>query len=268
MLKNKKQFRECLPPFLGYKSRGPYTNGQEGRLYIHIYKKGETPKTLLYARYLISVSKQEPLSEGMSVDHIDGNCFNDTITNLQILSIAENSRKGLMDPLGLLRRRRVSLICPSCGKSFTRRVSKTFLGSSTLKTYCSKGCKGKPAVHEQKATVINNPPPFIRPRSSELWEKWSLPIFVPKKETFFCSVCSKAFTPRRDSQKACGKECALVLSGYNRRVPKDKMDAFALSALEGKISWVEAGRQLGVSDNAVRKAAKKLKVAVRRFELL
>lgn len=72
---------------------GPYMC-KDGRYRCDVmYKTGV--KTVLYARYLLEKHLGRKLTKYETVDHIDEDPTNDRLSNLQILSKAENSRKSL-----------------------------------------------------------------------------------------------------------------------------------------------------------------------------
>lgn len=77
------------------------------------------------------------------VDHVDGDCTNDTIANLQVLSNSEHGKKTAKQ-LG----RGIELcagVCPVCQMEFTRPAkdvrSNKKRGNSG--PYCSRSCAGK-----------------------------------------------------------------------------------------------------------------------------
>ena len=74
--------------------------------------------------------------------------------------------------------------------------------------------------------------------------------YKEKKKTY-CPVCNKE---KANNRKTCSFECARKLSG---KVDWDSVDLEDL-ILEQKLSYCEIGRRLNVSDNAVRKRAKKM----------
>lgn len=94
-----------------------------------------------YAKYLwISEHKQEvPL--GYEIDHINGDGKDDRIENLQLLTKAENIKKGWKEKkrLGL---EVVDLVCPICGKTFTKRMV-LVRRISSQPVCCSRSCSGK-----------------------------------------------------------------------------------------------------------------------------
>lgn len=94
-----------------------------------------------YAKYLwISEHKQEvPL--GYEIDHINGDGKDDRIENLQLLTKSENIKKEWKEQkrLGL---EVVDLVCPICGKTFTKRMVHVYKISSQP-VCCSRSCSGK-----------------------------------------------------------------------------------------------------------------------------
>lgn len=113
------------------------TNG-ENRKNVILYNSHDDRSTTSYARYLYSVNKGRYLSDTEHVDHIDNDKTNDSIENLQILTLEQNSAKE-----GKRRGRvLVEMVCPSCSSPFTRRMGNTHLVPSLTGkiTSCSKSC--------------------------------------------------------------------------------------------------------------------------------
>ena len=81
---------------------------------------------------------------------------------------------------------------------------------------------------------------------------------VIKKE---CEVCGKSFFSMESPnnyQKLCSREC----SDINRRKVSDRPSKEELKVLIEQYSFVRLGKMYGVSDNAVRKWAKKYELIV------
>ena len=93
---------------------------KENRRMANLILKNDTKvrTTISYARYLMTVNLKRLLTEDEEVDHVDNDCTNDIIDNLQILS-KEGNRKKQDD---FLKQKRppimVSLICPVCKNHF------------------------------------------------------------------------------------------------------------------------------------------------------
>ena len=115
-------------------------------------ENGLKRKTISYARYLMSIKLRRELEKWEQVDHIDNDCGNDCLSNLQILTVSDNNIKEA--------RRRgkkvVHLICPFCKKNFVRRTGHTHLkgghNPNGKYTACSRECSGKFA-----SMLIKNP---------------------------------------------------------------------------------------------------------------
>lgn len=76
---------------------GPYITKKDGRRLVDV-RIDEDPtsplvKTVQLARVRLEISLGRPLRHGETVDHIDNDCTNDDYSNVQLLSLAENSAK-------------------------------------------------------------------------------------------------------------------------------------------------------------------------------
>lgn len=84
-------------PFASEYSKGYLATMKDGRKAITMYKwLGDGKKKMermLYSRYLMSVKLGRRLLPSETVDHIDDDKANDSIDNLQILSLGENQKK-------------------------------------------------------------------------------------------------------------------------------------------------------------------------------
>lgn len=97
---------------------------------------------VLMHRVVIENHLERLLNNDEVVHHIDGNKFNNTLNNLDVMSRAEHAR--LHASLNL--KKIVELKCPECGVRFNRAYNQTHLvGSSKAEhgTFCSRSCNGK-----------------------------------------------------------------------------------------------------------------------------
>ena len=98
--------------YVGYAIYGPY--GSKRQIVVLVSPGHRT--TMSYARYLMSLHMGRELTDNEEVDHIDDDCTNDVIENLQILTPAQNREK--QNRLRL-QRSIVTLTCPECGNETT-----------------------------------------------------------------------------------------------------------------------------------------------------
>lgn len=100
---------------------------------------------MTYAKYLMCVHLGRMLNRDEEVDHIDEDKTNDVISNLQILTRAQNTAKNLehRKNLGLIGLRAV-IDCAQCLKSFVRPL-KTYekLIAEGKEPTCSRSCSVK-----------------------------------------------------------------------------------------------------------------------------
>ena len=123
-------------PYSSLWSKGYVVINPEGRETLILYNSHKDRSSTQYARYLLSVSLGRFLEKEEHVDHIDGEKTNNSLSNLQILSLEENNRKTHKKP-------NVTLNCPVCKVVFKR--TRTQLRGRLHKVEnheicCSRGC--------------------------------------------------------------------------------------------------------------------------------
>lgn len=128
-----------IKPFENWKIYGPYlgTKGRSKykRRFVTLKSDNKTT-TMAYARYLVCVREGRWLDINEEVDHIDENCLNDEIDNLQILSHAENVAKS---GSGIAM---VELKCPWCNCLFLKEKRRmSYKGK--YPPSCSRSCSTK-----------------------------------------------------------------------------------------------------------------------------
>lgn len=117
---------------------GPYTR-KDGRMHLVIVNDGKTT-TISYPKYIMQQKLGRPLSPDETVDHIDGNPFNNNPENFQILTRRENALKSTKYAEYL------TLVCKCCNKQFKRKKCIHVRNMAVRKTdgpFCSKSCVGK-----------------------------------------------------------------------------------------------------------------------------
>lgn len=132
---------ELLPPYsFDWKYGYLIHHKKENRKYVVLYNSHTSRSTTQYSRYLLSTNIGRYLKETEFVDHIDSDKTNDTIENLQILSMTENNQKDA-NKRG---RYVVDIKCPNCGVIFTKPVANTPLHDKTKGIcFCTRTCIGK-----------------------------------------------------------------------------------------------------------------------------
>ncbi len=258
--KVKSKFRKCVKPFLGYKSKGPYTYNASGRRYIHLYRKGEV-LTLSYARYLMEVKLGYRLRRDVEVDHIDGNCTNDTYGNLQSLERKLHSVKSLNDQSRLGTQNRVELICPACCKVFSRRLSKTFLKSGAKFTACSKACSAtckSLRLKNDTSHLIYSKASRTAPSNSNCvpWKLVSKVLYYTRCYSE-CKHCHSEFEVKQRRETYCSSACARLSQTLITDTDLLKLKRRSVRTY-GRVNFSWIAKQLNVSDNAVRKRLNKL----------
>jgi hypothetical protein len=121
--------------YAGYRIYGPY--GAHRKIVVLVSPGHRT--TMSYARYLMSVHIGRELVRDEEVDHIDDDCTNDAIENLQILSSRQNRQKQAKAQAVKM----VSLACCNCQVEFLREPRNVRRKSATRNPCCSRSCAAK-----------------------------------------------------------------------------------------------------------------------------
>ena len=130
-------------PFEDYNLYKQYSH-KDDRYYAILYPRdgiGQNKRlTMSYARYLMCVKEQRIIREDETVDHIDENRTNDSLDNLQILTIQQNQEKYATNRVT---KKMVVLKCPICESIFEKPYNKCklFVGRKRSQVaYCSREC--------------------------------------------------------------------------------------------------------------------------------
>lgn len=129
------------------KIHGPYLR-KDGRKHIVIVHDNGVKQTQSYPRYLMERHLGRRLLPEETVDHINNDFRDDRIENLQLLTLAENTRKQM----ALHPRQIYKFICPKCGKEtekFLNHVKNNWRRGKGG-PYCSRSCAGKGAYKRHK----------------------------------------------------------------------------------------------------------------------
>lgn len=112
---------ERLYPADEYKLYGPYTRKDDNRCYYVLAElidgkvtRQSKKSAVMRARLMMEIHLGRRLKTSEEVDHIDDDCTNDVLTNLQVLPKLENARKDNKRK----KREWHELECPCCKKTF------------------------------------------------------------------------------------------------------------------------------------------------------
>ena len=145
---SRRGFQEnLLTLYIDYiKVYGPYIHSGLGRRVVYLIGKGNKRKAITYARALLQIKESRLFDLDKTVDHIDNNKLNDSIENLQILSLKENAKKSNGD-LG-----KEIYICQNCRNEFIYDVASYRKNRKANKSgpYCNRSC----ASQANRARVI------------------------------------------------------------------------------------------------------------------
>lgn len=123
-----------------YKKAYYRETGNMGRRLVDLVNSEEDRTTISYAKYLICIKLDRLLTEDEQVDHIDGDKRNDSLDNLQVLSVEEHKKKTADEsrvewPL---------VTCAYCGKEFYKKPNQFRYNQKIgAQPHCSRSCNGK-----------------------------------------------------------------------------------------------------------------------------
>lgn len=121
------------------KVSGPWFDKGISRWIVNIYYDDGSRRTTTLARHRMEEHLGRRLTSYEHVDHIDDDCTNDDLDNLQILTPLENHRKAHGPPAVHV------FECPECGK-LTEKPLRFVLNNwkqGKSGPYCGKSCAGK-----------------------------------------------------------------------------------------------------------------------------
>lgn len=121
----------------------PWVQKGNGRLCLSAITAEGKKTSISYPKYLYETRHQCCLLPGQTVDHIDGDFYNNSDENLQVLTVSENTAK---DALAIVPQ---TFICPVCGFPFTLEGEYLRQAAYNRKRipsasgpYCSDRCSG------------------------------------------------------------------------------------------------------------------------------
>ena len=129
---------ELSEPYASLYRRAYLRRDSTGRGRVDLVNTNTDRTTIAYARYLLEVKIGDFIPKGYEVDHINSDCSDDRIENLQILSREDHLVKSALERGG---RTVVTLNCPSCKFDFV--VEQRMLTAKKKNIFCSRSCNGK-----------------------------------------------------------------------------------------------------------------------------
>lgn len=119
---------------------GQYWNKKQGRWYVYTTPRGGgKPRYMLVSRAVMEQQMGRLLDRDETVDHINEDCTDDSLANLQILTLRQNIRKHFGP------RMLYTYACAKCGVSKTIKMADYRWARSQGKgtRFCSKSCWAK-----------------------------------------------------------------------------------------------------------------------------
>ena len=143
-------------PFKSLYKRAYLREDRSGRKRVDLVNSEKDRTTISYARYLMCVKLGYLLSDEYEVDHIDRDCSNDDITNLQVLTKEEHLLKTAKE--STTGRNTKLLVCECCGKYFEREVRQI----KNRRQFCSYSCNGKMSKNISHKALDDSQVSYIR----------------------------------------------------------------------------------------------------------
>ena len=137
-------------PYASRYRKGYLRRDSFGRGRVDLVNTSTDRTTVAYARYLLEISMGDFIPAGYEVDHIDTDCSNDDLSNLQILTVEEHLKKSAKEREG---RTYTKFTCPQCGTIFQREARN--ISSKQKNVFCSNSCNAKYSIG--KTAKVGNP---------------------------------------------------------------------------------------------------------------
>jgi hypothetical protein len=265
-LKVKSRFRKCLYPYDKYHTSGLFV--YENRLTLNLLKSKNEYKRILYSKYLWEVHNGRKARKGYEIDHIDGDCTNDFLSNLQEISVILNKVKGTNEIIkkNYKRSNRIFLWCPICGKKFKRlrwKIDFARLNSATKFYFCSRECSH--ASKENSVFLVKQrwkkikKKEFIAKHRGEDFNKFSKPMY----ETKIVRYCDCGKELNSKYKKYCCKKCRTKYGNTEHSFKFDSVKEKILDVCKismnkfGRYNYSWIGKQLSVSGKSAYRFIKK-----------
>ena len=141
-----KVFERAEYPFENYYIGTIYKDKQDGRWQIGLNHESnhKKNKSMSYAKYKMQVMLGRLLIKGEEVDHIDGNPWNDSDDNLQVLTVEEHKVKTKEGHSEITPK--VATLCDGCNTEFTEYIAAmkgkvNNIGNTTNNFFCNLKCR-------------------------------------------------------------------------------------------------------------------------------
>lgn len=125
----------------GFTIYGPYTRKSDGRKTAVICNhKISLRRTISWPKYLLCVATDVSFDTELTCEHIDNDHTNDSLDNLQWLSLEDNVKKAQK----LIKPKMYNGICPECGAAFVKPMNhvKSNKKRSARGPFCGRSCAG------------------------------------------------------------------------------------------------------------------------------
>lgn len=143
-----KQRLKLLALYPGFVTvHGPYKR-KDSRYHVVLCSvNSKKKKTVSYPKAIVEIRRGSRLERNETVDHINGNFLDNSRKNLQVISRAENARKGAD------KRKPVKCKCAWCNVEF--ELSRNQIGNRNKSgPFCSRSCSGKYGASVQNGKPV------------------------------------------------------------------------------------------------------------------
>lgn len=130
---------ELEEPFKSLWKKGYLRHSKvDNRKRVDLFNTDNDRTTISYAKYLVCVDMGSLITDDYEVDHIDNDCTNDDLNNLQVITISAHREKTSKERS--TGRTMVELVCSNCNKTFSREKRLVHKGAIPK---CSRRCNAQ-----------------------------------------------------------------------------------------------------------------------------
>lgn len=158
---------------------------KDGRRRVDLVNDHKTDRsTVAFARYVMSIAYGQIIPDEYDVDHIDRDCSNDLISNLQVITKeAHRTKTGTEN-----RKPPLVLVCPQCKHIFEQKRNQRAEVKGYKFNFCSRTCSGKFNRNDVLPSTS-----FTCPQCGVRFSRFNRQLHSKTKRRFCSKSCSTTF---------------------------------------------------------------------------